>query len=63
MLQNNHRQMFMQPLVVTKSPFLLAILNVGAGAQKKNMQKSHKIGSTVSMAYWLTTGERKNNFV
>ena len=61
MLENCHKQVFIQPLWLLSLLSFGAILSIVAGAQGTKYATPHKIGSTVSMAVglqpgsWLTT--------
>ena len=59
MLENCHKQVFIQPPWLLSLSFL-AILSIVAGAQRKKYDPPpHKIGSTVSMALGLQLGREK----
>lgn len=59
MLQNSHRQMFVQLLVVTKSLFLLGNFKYSSKDSEKKYEKPLQSWQYCKYGSWLTTGERK----
>lgn len=59
MLQNCHKQIFIQPLVVTKSPFLLSNFKCIIRDLEKEICKIPQSWQYCKYDSWLTTGKRK----
>lgn len=59
MLENCQRQMFIQPLMVTKSSFLLGNFKRSSRGSEKEICKPPQSWQYCKYGSWLTTGERK----